>query len=310
MENKNTGLQKREPKEIIELVQKLNDSISIVTNPIIKERWIQNYNQTHKDKYGEIAYNEQMAYWVGIINAKDSGLKLLEPMSVFIAFNRCARMGYSVNPADKQVYVVNFGGKLTLKVQAEAHVSRLRKSKQIKRALPVQIVYEGDLFKINMGVIIAHEPSDKSTEKIKAAYVRFILPDNSTLDFPYYPKDWEGWRAKSPLKDGSNWNWKNTGQPEPNFLKKKILGHAANDGSWFIDESVPNQNDYAESEVEDTTYEEVYTEPNQQYQPEKSEHAPTSNQFTPTHKNGNTSLTDLPKVNNVQNEINLDEEEF
>ena len=86
------------------------------------------------------------------------------------------------------------------------------------------------------------------SELIIGGYVKFITAGNSSRYFIYRRSDFESWRKKSTnphtvQKNGPNGSylskslWDNEeigGQnPEPNFLRTKIILHAAKEKCWF-----------------------------------------------------------------------------
>ena len=249
MSEQNQQVAQVAPKQTaVSIVDRMNQTpaLQLASMPDVRERWIKNYNLTHKGGMGEMAYARQLMYFMQKLTDTATGLSTCTGFSLYSCFQTCAVKGYSLDAADKQAYMVAFGGKAQLLVQAEAHITRLIETKQIADADGVQLVYEGDLFEVNMGKVERHVPANTS-DKIIAGYIRFYLNTGRAKDFIYYPKNWNDWKRDSKNKDGANWN--SNGQPRAGFLKKKITKHAACDGSWGSG-SVPVTEIYEDVEVD------------------------------------------------------------
>jgi hypothetical protein len=63
--------------------------------------------------------------------------------------------------------------------------------------------------------------------------------------FIYRRNDWEAWRSKSKQANGSNWNFKNTGYPDPGFLRTKLVSHACSEKCWASGKTDPTVETYA-----------------------------------------------------------------
>lgn len=250
-------------KETMELINKL-DVLSIPSHDMVKSKFIQNYNAFNKGGNGEFMYNKNMVYLMQILNST-SAFKQVSPFSVYACMTTIAAFGYSIDPADGHIYLISRDGRLCISKQAGAYLQRLYKTQQIHDASEAVLVYEGDNFTKKNG-IIDHEECYKS-EKIVGGYVKFTLDKAGTQrHISYRLSDIEGWRAKSPQKDGPNWRFGDTGQPHPGFLRTKIMLHACQEKCWVPGNSPMGEDIFTDVVVEDgeefTTYEvaeEVHT---------------------------------------------------
>lgn len=215
--------------QIIEIINS-TPADRIASLDFVRDRFIQNYNACNPDKQGELMYHKQMIHFNQIIAGSEK-LQQCNRFSLYACFATAAANGYSLDPADCTVYLIPKGGKAHLWRQAGAHIHRLIRSNQISRAEQVQIVFKGDNFLASKGRVLKHEQSFMSNEMV-CAYQEFVLPDGLSRYFIYSKFDWEGWRQKSDVPNGSNWNFNNTNQPEPGFLKTKITKHAATEKVW------------------------------------------------------------------------------
>ena len=200
----------------------------------VKQKFIANYNATHKDKNGELQYSKQMVHFKQLVHGSQH-LAKCNKFSLYACFLTCAVNGYSLDPADNEVYLVPIKDKCNIWKQAGAHVKRLMRTDQIIRADQAVLVYDGDEFEVEMGRVIKHNERFQS-EVIKYAYIRFVIgkdrDGNETDKFFIYRKtDWNFWKKKSMVPNGENWSG-NDGQPMPAFLKTKVTKHACMDASW------------------------------------------------------------------------------
>lgn len=200
----------------------------------VKNKFIENYNATHKDKNGEMQYSKQMVHFKQLVHGSPA-LSKCNKFSLYACFLTCAVNGYSLDPADNEVYLVPIKDKCNIWKQAGAHVKRLIRTEQVIRAEQAVLVYEGDDFEVQMGKVTKHNENFKS-EVIKYAYIRFFVGtdrEGKEIDkyFIYRKTDWQYWRKKSMSPNGENWNG-NDGQPLPAFLKTKVTKHACTDSSW------------------------------------------------------------------------------
>lgn len=230
------------PKEkVVELINQTPAS-EIGELEFVKNKFIDNYNATHKDKNGELQYSKQLVHFKQLVHDSNQ-LKNCNKFSLYACFLTAAVNGYSLDPNDNEVYIVPLAGNAKMWPQAGAHVKRLTRTEQIKYADAAVLVYDGDVFHVSMGKVTKHEEKFQS-EVIKYAYIRFVKghdQDGKEIEkFIIYRKtDWEVWRKKSPQKNGENWTG-NDGQPIPAFLKTKVTKHACMDSSWSTGGSPAN----------------------------------------------------------------------
>lgn len=231
----------------------------------VKEKYVENYNACHREKIGELMYHRQVIHFKQAIVGNDK-LKTADPFSLYACFATAAVNGYSLDPADGEVYLIPRDGKACLDRQAGAFVRRLIRTGQIKFCEQAKLVFEGDDFKVVNGRVVSHEENFK-TDVIIAGYVRMVVDENGTDRFFIYRKsDFESWRKKSPNprtyeKSGSNGSkylvsslWDNGvlngTQPEPNFLRTKIVKHAAKEKCWATGLTPVILDNYTEVEIE------------------------------------------------------------
>ncbi len=213
---------------MVELLSK-TPAVQIGELDIVRDKFIANYNFCHKDKAGELMYHRQVAHFKQLISASEA-LKKADPFSLYACFVTAAVNGYSMDPADAEVYLVPLGNKAYLWRQAGAHVRRLMNTGQVVSADQAKLVYEEDVFEVENGRVVKHRETFKS-EKIIAGYVRFVIDlKGNDKYFIYRKSDWEAWKKKNN-SSGDNWTG-NAGQPGAAFLRTKIIKHAAMDKSW------------------------------------------------------------------------------
>jgi recombinational DNA repair protein RecT len=223
-------------------------SSKIAELDIVRDRFIKNYNLSHKSSQGDLMYHRQVVFF----NQQISGNQQLaqsDKFSLYACFVTAAVNGYSFDPEDNEVYLVAYKGKATLMRQAGAHVRRLIKTNQVQYVEQAKLVYKGDVFEVEGGRVQRHiERFD--TDIIIAGYVRFVIDEKGNDRFFIYRKsDFESWRKKSPnpktiLKNGNNGSylseslWDNGivdgTQPEPGFLRTKIIKHACKEKCWAV----------------------------------------------------------------------------
>lgn len=245
-------IEQAKPNEIFEL-------------DLVKRKYIENYNAAHREKSGELMYSRQLIFFKQAMLNNDK-LAKCSKFSLYACFVTAAVNGYSLDPQDDEVYLIPRDGKACLDRQAGAHVRRLIRTGQIDRVEQANLVYDGDEFEVENGKVIRHKPTFKS-DTIVAGYVVFILDKdgNRQKHFIYRKSDFESWRAKSPNpktveKQGqygpylaaSLWDNGILGgtQPEPNFLRTKIVKHAAKDKSWSSGTTLVIVDNYTEVEIE------------------------------------------------------------
>lgn len=264
----------------------------------VKNRYVENYNLSHKSTQGDLMYHRQQIFFNQQISANQQ-LAQADKFSLYACFVTAAVNGYSFDPNDNEVYLVPRGGKAYLDRQAGAHVRRLIKTNQIRFAEQAKLVYRGDIFEVENGRVLRHVEKFESSEVI-AGYVRFVVDANGTDRFFVYRKsDFEAWRKKSPNpktieRSGQNGKylsespWDNGvlegTEIEPGFLRTKIVKHACKEKCWATgsnpagieqftvevdieEEETPLANEHDENaafasvpEKEFTNYEDVQTE--------------------------------------------------
>lgn len=233
-----------------QIMQVLKDTkpAQIAELDFVRDRYIQNYNTTHKDQMGELMYHRQLVYLKQLINGSEQ-LKACDPFSIYACIVTAAVNGYSLDPTEDEVYIIPRGGKAYIQKQAGAYVRRLMRTNQIVMADQAVLVYQGDIFNVMNGRVIKHVEQFQS-ETIIAGYVRMVIDDKGGDRFFIYRRsDWESWRSKSQQKDGVNWNYKD-GQPFPGFLRTKIILHACKEKCWASGSTPPNVEQFEDVEIE------------------------------------------------------------
>lgn len=230
----------------------------------VRKKYIDNYNACHVEKIGELVYHRNVIHYKQAIMSNQK-LANADPFSMYACFVTAAVNGYSLDPADNEVYLIPRDGKVMLDRQAGAYVRRLIRTGQIKFAEQAKLVYEGDIFQVENGRVIRHVENYQS-DNIIAGYVRFVI-DEKGADryFVYRRSDFESWRKKSPNprtieKSGQHGKYLseslwdngvlNGTQPEPNFLRTKIIKHAAKEKCWATGTTLIQIEHYAEVEIE------------------------------------------------------------
>lgn len=222
---------KAAPQQIMALIQNTHP-MQIADLDAVRLRYIQNYNQSNREKVGDLMYHRQVIIMKQLL-AESPGLQGCDKLSLYKAFMTIAIKNYSLAPEDGEVYLVPLKGKAVLWLQAGAHVKRLMQIGQITSADQAKLVYQGDEFLVEKGRVIKHVEKYAS-EVMVAGYIIFHLDDKGTeKHFTYRKSDWEGWRKKSQnTKTDNPWTSGELGQPEPGFLRTKIVKHACTDKSW------------------------------------------------------------------------------
>lgn len=221
---------------------------------LVKKRFIQNYNLCNSGNMGDVMYHRQQVFLRQMI-ADDKGLASADPMSIYKAIVTLGAKGWSVDPQDKDVYMLAKGGKVVLWPQAQAHIRRLLNNKLIVYADQPKLVMEGDFFEEENGKV--KHIAKRQSKKIIAGYIRFVLDDRGTEKYIVYDEsDWESWRNESQQKDGKNWRG-NDGQPNPGFLRTKLIKHAAMDTSWPSGSTPVGMETYNDVIDEEIAYEEL-----------------------------------------------------
>lgn len=215
-----------------------NNTLAIINNTpatqiaaleFVKNKFIKNYNSCHKQKIGELVYARQCMFFQQALTA-NLDLAKCDRFSLYACFLTVSVKGWSLDPQDDEVYIIPRGGKACIDRQAGAYVRRLIETGQIKAAGQPVLVFDGDIFQVENGRVIKHV-ENFSSDVMKAAYIEFFLADGNTRYFIYKKSDWEAWKNRSPQKSGQNWN-STGGQPDPGFLRTKIVKHACKEKCW------------------------------------------------------------------------------
>ena len=250
-------------QNVIQIIQD-TPAAQIADLQFVKDRYIDNYNKCFKTTNGDLMYYRNVVHFKQIVMSS-SGLQKSDKFSLYACFATAAANGYSLDPADSEVYLIARGGKACLDRQAGSYISKLMRSGQIFGAEQAKLVYEGDLFQVENGHVSRHVENFKS-DTIIAGYSKMIL-DSSGLGrfFIYRKSDFESWRKKSSngysiIKKGdkgeylseSLWDNGIVGgtQPEPNFLRTKIIKHAAKEKCWAAGIINATVESYPEVEIE------------------------------------------------------------
>jgi len=221
---------------------------------IVRDRFIKNYNLSHKSQQGDLMYHRQLVFFNQQIS-NNQQLANSDKFSLYACFVTAAVNGYSFDPEDNEVYLVAYKGKVTLMRQAGAHVRRLIKTNQVQYVEQAKLVFRGDIFEVENGHVIRHVEKFE-TEEIIAGYVRFVIDEKGNDRFFIYRKsDFDAWRKKSPnpntvQKQGQNgpylseslWDNGVIGgtSPEPGFLRTKIIKHACKEKCWAVGTTPPD----------------------------------------------------------------------
>lgn len=243
---------------------------------LVKEKFVKNYNACHKEKVGELVYHRNVIHLKQIIGASPQ-LQECDPFSIYAAFVTCAANGYSLDPADNDVYLIARGKKACLDRQAGAYVKRIMRTGQALYIEQAKLVYEGDTFVTSKGYVIEHIENYKS-DNIIAGYVKCIVDEKGVERYFIYRKsDWQSWRKKSSnpetkmckgyqnkpdyIKE-SLWDNGVIGgeNPEPNFLRTKLIKHACKEKCWASGTTPPTVEAFSDIEV-DTDDEALPTPP-------------------------------------------------
>jgi recombinational DNA repair protein RecT len=248
----------QKPKMQITQILQETPPAQIAELDFVKDKYIANYNYCHKEKVGELMYFRQLVHFKQQITS-NADLKSADPFSLYACFVTAAVNGYSMDPADNEVYLVALKGKAYLWRQAGAHVRRLMNSGQVMYADQAKLVYEGDDFEVVNGRVVKHVEKFQS-EKYIAGYVRFVVDKKGNDKFFIYRKsDWEAWRKKSPQANGDNWS--SNGQPAPGFLRTKIVKHAATEKTWATgNRPITEEFSVEVEEIEDIEHTEIKDE--------------------------------------------------
>jgi recombinational DNA repair protein RecT len=230
----------------------------------VRKKYIENYNACNREKIGELMYHRNVIHFKQSIIAS-AALQKCDRFSLYACFATAAVNGYSLDPNDNEVYLIARGGKACLDRQAGAYIKRLIRTQQIQYAEQAKLVYKGDIFQVENSRVVKHVESFQSDEII-AGYIRMVIDEHGADRFFIYRKsDWESWRKKSSNprtieKNGQNGTYLseslwdngilNGTQPEPNFLRTKIVKHAAKEKCWATGTTPITVETFAEVEVD------------------------------------------------------------
>lgn len=210
----------------------------------VQKKYIENYNATHTIKNGEMMYHANLLHFKQLIMASQD-LQNASKFSLYACFVTAAVLGVDFNPTANECYLVPMNGKASLWPQTPLKVRRLTESQQVKSVDQAKIVYQGDEFVVENGRVIKHLERYETDIPI-VGYVRMVLNDEGADRFFIYRRnDWEAWRSKSKQANGGNWNFKNTGYPDPGFLRTKLVSHACSEKCWASGKTDPTVETYA-----------------------------------------------------------------
>jgi recombinational DNA repair protein RecT len=210
---------------------------------MVKEKFIKNYNLANRSENGDLMYHRQLVYFNQNISASTQ-LQQADKFSLYACFITAAVKGYSFDPLDNEIYLIPRAGKACMQLQAGAYVRRLIQTGQAIECGQAKLVYKGDVFEVEDGLVKKHIEKFE-TETIIGGYVKFNTAGNSFRYFIYRKSDFESWRKKSSnpatVQKSPTWLseslWDNGivggENPEPNFLRTKIILHAAKEKCWF-----------------------------------------------------------------------------
>lgn len=252
------------PSNLMQVISE-TPPIKIPELEFVRKKYIENYNACNREKIGELMYHRNVIHFKQAISGTDS-LMRCDPFSLYACFATAAVNGYSLDPNDNEVYLIARAGKACLDRQAGAYIKRLIRTEQIQYAEQAKLVYKGDIFQVENSRVVKHVESFQSDEII-AGYIRMVVDEKGADRFFIYRKsDWESWRKKSPnprtiekqKRDGGTYLseslWDNGilngSQPEPNFLRTKIVKHAAKEKCWATGTTPITVETFAEVEVD------------------------------------------------------------
>jgi recombinational DNA repair protein RecT len=251
------------PQNLMQVISE-TPAVKIPELEFVRKKYIENYNACNREKIGELMYHRNVIHFKQAITGSKQ-LSESDPFSLYACFATAAVNGYSLDPNDNEVYLIARGGKACLDRQAGAYIKRLMRTNQIHYAEQAKLVYKGDVFHVENSRVVKHVESFE-TDIIIAGYIRMVIDENGADRFFIYRKsDWESWRKKSSNprtieKNGKNGTYLseslwdngiiNGTQPEPNFLRTKIVKHAAKEKCWATGTTPITVETFAEVEVD------------------------------------------------------------
>jgi hypothetical protein len=216
--------------------------IQLVDHPGVTGKFVKLYNDVHGDGKGELMLARQKFHFLKQIN-ETPALKECTGISLYGVFMDCAVYNYSLETGNQpDVYLmsrnVNVGTKdqpqwiknAVMVVSPYGELKTRIQAGQIKYADNPVVVYQGDNFSIDNG-IVNHSPAvPRLSKEIIASYIKIVRPDGS-VDYKWLLKeDWErmaGYSAKQNKSNGANSLYKSAnGGIDPGFLMAKTIKHA------------------------------------------------------------------------------------
>ncbi len=219
---------------------------------MVKDKFVKNYNLANNSTNGDLMYHRQLIHFNQSINGLPA-LQNCDKFSLYACFITAAVKGYSFDPLDSEIYLVPRAGKACMQLQAGAYVRRLVQTKQVTGCEQAKLVFKGDIFEVEDGIVKKHIEKFE-TETIIAGYVKFNTAGESFKYLIYRKSDFDAWKKKSQQPNGDNWSGGIDGQPGFAFLRTKIILHAAKEKCWFTG-STPASVEQFNVEIENEDFE-------------------------------------------------------
>ena len=241
-------------------VEAINDMqpLEIVTNPIVRDRFIQIYDTLWGAGTGEAAYERESFHFNNKLRDDQALRDKSTRFSIFSSFIDLAIMGLTCEPGSRaQCYLQGrsiaigqdnagkkiYEGRLTVTISGYGELYMRARQGQISHADNPVLVYEEDSFSfgehngqkfINYCCNLPHK-----SNTIVAAYLKITRTDGSVDYSVILPEDWKRLSDYS-LKNNQRWNkdtrqWEgkanelytsNNGQIDTGFLCAKLIKHA------------------------------------------------------------------------------------
>lgn len=235
------------------------DPLAIVTDPSIRDRWIQIYDTIHGSGSGESAY-ERESYFFNQKLRDDERLRTASTrFSLFNAFIDLAIQGITMEPGTRaQCYLMGrnvkvgkdasgrdiYEGHAYINISGYGEIYMRQRAGQIRHADNPVIVYEGDTFSFgeSNGQKVVNYMCNlpRTSNKIVAAYMRITRADGST---DYAVMTESDWLRLAQYSQRNNRKWDNNarryvngdpnelyvsqnGSIDPGFLAAKLIKHA------------------------------------------------------------------------------------
>lgn len=232
--------------------------LDIVTNPIVRDRFIQIYDTLWGAGTGEAAYERESFHFNNKLRDDQALREKSTRFSIFSSFIDLAIMGLSCEPGSRaQCYLQGrstaigqdhtgkkiYEGRLTVTISGYGELYMRARQGQIRHADNPVLVYEEDTFSfgesngqkvVNYMCNLPHKSGN-----IVAAYLKITRTDG-TIDYSVMlPEDWQRLSTYS-LRNNQRWNnqtrqWEgkanelytsNNGQIDTGFLFAKLIKHA------------------------------------------------------------------------------------